>query len=46
MLFVAVPLLLLIFFSLSLSFASLINMCLGMFFLQFILYGTLCGSWT
>ena len=32
-------------FSLSLNFAHLINMCLGMFLLGFILYGTLCASW-
>ena len=25
---------------------SLINMCLGMFLLAFIFYGTLCASWT
>ena len=29
-----------------LIFDSLINMCLGMFLLGFILYGTLCTSWT
>ena len=45
MLFVAFPLLLLI-FSLSLIFVNLINMCLGMFLLGFILYETLCTSWT
>ena len=33
-------------FSLYLIFDSLINMCLGMFLLGFILYGTLCASWT
>ena len=33
-------------FSLYLIFVSLINMCLGMFLLWFILYGTLCTSWT
>ena len=33
-------------FSLSLIFANLITMCLGMFLLGFILYGTLCTSWT
>ena len=32
--------------SLCLVFVSLINMCLGMFLLGFILYGTLCASWT
>ena len=32
--------------SLCLVFASLISMCLGMFFLGFILHGTLCASWT
>jgi len=31
---------------LCLVFISLINMCLGMFLLGFILYGTLCASWT
>ena len=31
---------------LCLVFVSLINMCLGMFLLGFILYGTLCASWT
>uniref|UniRef100_A0A8C9CTW2 Uncharacterized protein n=1 Tax=Phocoena sinus TaxID=42100 RepID=A0A8C9CTW2_PHOSS len=33
-------------FSLILIFDSLINMCLGMFLLGFILYGTLCAYWT
>ena len=33
-------------FSLYLIFDSLINMCLGMFLLGFILCGTLCSSWT
>ena len=28
------------------TFDSLINMCLGTFLLGFILYGTLCASWT
>jgi len=32
--------------SLSLIFFSLISMCLGMFHIGFILYGTLCPSWT
>ena len=32
--------------SLCLVFVSLISMCLGMFLLGFILYGTLCVSWT
>ena len=32
-------------FSLYLIFDSLINMCLGVFLLGFILYGTLCASW-
>ena len=31
---------------LCLVFVSLISMCLGMFFLGFILYRTLCASWT
>ena len=33
-------------FSLSLIFASLISMCLGVFLLGFILTRTLCTSWT
>ena len=33
-------------FSLSLIYATLITMCLGVFLLGFILYGTLCASWT
>ena len=33
-------------FSLYLIFDSLINMCFGVFLLGFILYGTLCASWT
>ena len=41
MLLVAFSLLLLIFF-LCLVFVSLISMCLGVFLLWFILYGTLC----
>ena len=32
--------------SLCLVFVSLISMCLGLFLLGFILYGTLCNSWT
>ena len=32
--------------SLCLVFVSFISMCLGMFLLGFILYGTLCASWT
>jgi len=32
--------------SLCLVFVSLFSMCLGMFLLGFILYGTLCVSWT
>ena len=32
--------------SLCLVFVSLISMCLGMFLFRFILYGTLCASWT
>jgi len=32
--------------SLCLIFISLINMCLGVFCLRFILFGTLCVSWT
>ena len=44
MLLVASLLLLLIFFSLCLVPVSLISMCLGMFLLGFILYGTLCTS--
>ena len=33
-------------FSLCLVFVSLISMCLDAFLLGFILYGTLCASWT
>ena len=33
-------------FSLYLIFDSLISMCFGVFLLGFIVYGTLCGSWT
>ena len=33
-------------FSLSLIFANFITMCLGVFLLGFILYGTHCASWT
>ena len=32
--------------SLCLVFVSLISMCLGVFLLGFILYGTFCASWT
>uniref|UniRef100_A0A8D1IRT3 Uncharacterized protein n=1 Tax=Sus scrofa TaxID=9823 RepID=A0A8D1IRT3_PIG len=32
-------------FSLSLILVSLMNMCLGVFLLGFILYGTRCASW-
>jgi len=32
--------------SLCLVFVSLISMCLGVFLLGFILYGTVCASWT
>ena len=32
--------------SLCLVFVSLISMCLGMFLIGFILYGTFCASWT
>ena len=32
--------------SLCLVFVSLISMCLGVFLLGFLLYGTLCASWT
>ena len=46
MLLVASPLLLLIFFLCVLVLVSLIRMYLGMFLLGFILYGTLCASWT
>ena len=41
MLFVVFPLLLLVFFPLSLSIGNLIPMCLGVFILRFILPGTL-----
>ena len=42
----ASPLLLLIFFLFCLVFVTLICMCLGLFLLGFILYGTVCASWT
>ena len=45
MLFVALPLLLLVFFSSSLIFVGVITVCLGAF-LEFILPRTLCASWT
>ena len=45
MLLVASPLLLFNTLSLCLVFVNLIRMCLGMFLLGFILYGTLCVSW-
>ena len=45
MLFVAFPLLFNI-SSLKLSCVNLINMCLAVFFLEFILYGTFFTSWT
>ena len=35
-----------VFFSLRLVFVNLISICLGVFLLGFILYGTLCASWT
>ena len=46
MLYVASPLLLLIFFLCVYSFFSLISMCLGVFLLGFILYRTLCAPLT
>ena len=46
MLFASFPLLLLIFFSLCLILITLSNMCLDVFLLGFILYGTLWAFWT
>ena len=46
MLFVVFPLLLFNICSLSLIFVNLINMCLGVFLLGFILFGTPWVSWT
>ena len=46
MLLIASPLLLFNILSLCLAFVSLISMCLGVFLLGFILYGTFCASWT
>ena len=43
--FFTFPLLLLIFFSLCLIFVSFMNMCLGLFLFQFIMYETLWTSW-
>ena len=45
MLFVIFPLLLLMFYLLSLIFVSLITLCFDVFLLGFILPGTLCASW-
>ena len=45
MLFVVFPLMLLV-FVLCLIFVNLINICLGVFHLRFILFGTLWISWT
>ena len=44
-LFAAFPSLLLIFFLCILIFVSFITLCLGMFHLEFIPYGSLCTSW-
>ena len=46
MLFVAFPLLLLVFSLLSLIFVILITVCLGVFVFGLSLYGTFCASWT
>ena len=46
MLFFCFPLAAFNVFSLCLSFDSLINMCLGVFLLGFILYRSVCASWT